>query len=134
DFDQLLQRIHPAESRIRKLSQEAPAMLIVFDLLAETRGRSLIEMPLRERRPQLEAFAKARFQRGGSLHLSPATVKLAQARRRLHRPGPGRPEPLEHGALGRMAAAGAAAHRRGRLRSLHGGPFSPRHYVPALAA
>src|SRR5438270_7311807 len=33
DFDQLLQRIHPAESRIRKLSREAPAMLIVLDVL-----------------------------------------------------------------------------------------------------
>src|SRR2546430_7454753 len=34
-FDSLLQRIHPAESRIRKLAHETPAMLIVFDLLVE---------------------------------------------------------------------------------------------------
>src|SRR5215470_4491411 len=34
-FDDLLQRIHPAESRVRKLSAETPALLIVFDLLAD---------------------------------------------------------------------------------------------------
>lgn len=87
DFDQLLQRIHPAESRIRKLSQEAPALYIVFDLLADACGRSLIELPLAERRPLLEAFARASFRRGGSLKLSPATVKLAQARRWFRKVG-----------------------------------------------
>ena len=38
-FDDLLQRIHPAESRIRKLSKETPALLILFDLLAGEDGR-----------------------------------------------------------------------------------------------
>ena len=37
-FDSLLQRIHPAESRIKKLAQETPATLVVFDLLANERG------------------------------------------------------------------------------------------------
>src|SRR5436190_1914852 len=50
DFDQLLQRIHPAESRIRKLSTEFPALYVVFDLLAGANGKSLIDRPLEERR------------------------------------------------------------------------------------
>ena len=49
-FDDLLQRIHPTERRIRKLAQERPAVLIVFDLLVDPSGRSLVDRPLRERR------------------------------------------------------------------------------------
>jgi ATP-dependent DNA ligase len=56
DFDQLLQRIHPAASRIAKLSSERPALLIVFDILADSRGRSVMKLPLRERRKRLNAF------------------------------------------------------------------------------
>src|SRR5690348_9414998 len=48
-FDQLLQRIHPAASRVKMLSEKHPAMLIVFDLLANERGNSLLELPLAER-------------------------------------------------------------------------------------
>src|SRR6266513_1262179 len=57
DFDQLLQRIHPAESRVRKLAGEYPAVLIAFDLLAEG-TRSFMDQPLSERRRRLEAFAR----------------------------------------------------------------------------
>src|SRR3954454_2341517 len=57
-FDQLLQRIHPAASRIKKLSQEHPALYVVFDLLVSDRGDALVEHPLRERRAELEAFAE----------------------------------------------------------------------------
>lgn len=53
-FDELLMRIHPAESRIRKLSKETPASYLVFDLLVDERGKSLIELPLSERRKKLE--------------------------------------------------------------------------------
>jgi len=42
-FDDLLMRIHPAASRIKKLSQETPAKLIVFDLLVDDRGKALVE-------------------------------------------------------------------------------------------
>src|SRR6478735_8224729 len=56
-FDALLQRIHPAQSRVQKLATETPALLIVFDLLAGADGKPLIERPLRERRLELEAFA-----------------------------------------------------------------------------
>src|SRR6187455_342340 len=38
-FDDLLQRIHPAASRVKKLSQETPALLLAFDLLATTTDR-----------------------------------------------------------------------------------------------
>jgi ATP-dependent DNA ligase len=85
-FDALLQRIHPAESRIRKLAKETPALLIVFDLLAD--GETiLIARPLRERRKRLEAFAKKHFSKSGRIRLSPAAAKLADAERWLKRVG-----------------------------------------------
>jgi ATP-dependent DNA ligase len=80
-FDELLQRIHPAASRIRKLSLERPALFIAFDLLADSSGKSLLALPLRERRSRLEAFARRFFSASGGMRLSPATVKLAQARK-----------------------------------------------------
>src|SRR5438445_1383242 len=60
-FDDLLMRIHPAASRVKKLSQETPAKMIVFDLLVDDRGKLLIDLPLKERRKKLEAFAKKCF-------------------------------------------------------------------------
>jgi ATP-dependent DNA ligase len=56
DFDALQLRLHPAESRIRKLSQETPARLILFDILLAPDGRDLRGAPLFERRAALEAF------------------------------------------------------------------------------
>jgi ATP-dependent DNA ligase len=78
-FDQLLMRIHPAESRVRKLAAEHPAMLVVFDLLLDHRGKSYVEVPLSKRRPALERFAEQYFPSHDSIRLSPATVhpKLA---------------------------------------------------------
>lgn len=55
-FDDLLMRIHPAASRIRKLSEATPASLFVFDLLVDERGKSLVEQPLEKRREALEEF------------------------------------------------------------------------------
>jgi ATP-dependent DNA ligase len=81
DFDQLLQRIHPAKSRVDRLSREHPASLMVFDLLVDERGTSLIDMPLRDRRERLEKFALRFFGRQKSISLSPATIELAVARR-----------------------------------------------------
>src|ERR687896_742014 len=51
-FDALQLRLHPAESRVRKLAAEIPATLILFDLL-EDDGRSLRALPLTERRDRL---------------------------------------------------------------------------------
>jgi ATP-dependent DNA ligase len=82
-FDDLLQRIHPAESRVRKLSVERPALLIVFDLLVDASGRSLVDRPLRERRRLLEAFAEKCLAGAKGLRLSPATTNAKAARRWL---------------------------------------------------
>ena len=65
-FDALLQRIHPAESRVRKLAGETPAWLVVFDLLVNAKGKSLLELPLRERRIELEQFAAKNFGSNGA--------------------------------------------------------------------
>src|SRR3984957_7104800 len=62
-FDALLQRIHPAASRVQRLASETPAIYVVFDLLAEEDGRSLLAQPLRKRRKRLEQFAAAYFDR-----------------------------------------------------------------------
>src|SRR3954470_5273585 len=59
-FDALLQRIHPAPSRVQKLAKETPALLIVFDLLADG-DEVLIGELLPERRNRLERFAKKHF-------------------------------------------------------------------------
>ena len=76
-FDDLLLRIHPAESRIQKLAEESPASLFVFDLLY-ARGKSLVDLPIEKRREQLEKFFNAS---GGSerVHLSPATTDRKMA-------------------------------------------------------
>ena len=55
DFDALQLRLHPAESRIRKLSQETPARLILFDILLMPDGRDLRGGAVSERRASLEA-------------------------------------------------------------------------------
>lgn len=56
-WDTLSQRIHPAASRIAKLSAETPAMLIAFDLLS-VGGESVMDLPFRERRSRLEELLK----------------------------------------------------------------------------
>ena len=82
-FDDLLQRIHPAVSRVKKLSVATPATFLVFDLLANASGKKLIEKPLSERRALLETFARENLAKGGSIRLSPATRKLADAKKWL---------------------------------------------------
>ena len=52
-FDALQLRLHPAESRIRKLSRETPAQIMLFDLLA-LGGKSYVDEPLSARRAALE--------------------------------------------------------------------------------
>jgi ATP-dependent DNA ligase len=79
-FDALLQRIHPAASRIRRLAEEIPALLIVFDLLAGEDGKALTEMPLAERRMRLEAFASRYFKGQSRIRVSPATTRLSDAK------------------------------------------------------
>jgi ATP-dependent DNA ligase len=85
-FDALLQRIHPAASRVRTLSTQTPALLIAFDLLSED-DNILIDEPLQARRKRLEMFARKNFPKSGDVRLSPATTKLADARTWLARVG-----------------------------------------------
>ena len=72
-FDELLMRIHPAESRVQKLAREHPALFIVFDLLVDARGESLADQPITVRRPALERFAARAFRDAPSFRLSPVT-------------------------------------------------------------
>jgi ATP-dependent DNA ligase len=70
-FDDLLLRMHPAESRIRKLAAESPAHYYVFDLLA-LNSKNLTTLAIGQRREKLEQFfAKVKHE---LLHLSPATT------------------------------------------------------------
>jgi ATP-dependent DNA ligase len=76
-FDALQMRLHPAESRIRKLSAETPAQLMLFDCLEAGEG-SLAARPLWERREALERL-HAGEGKIPSLQLSPFTEDPAQA-------------------------------------------------------
>jgi len=78
-FDALLQRIHPAASRVKKLAAETPSLLIVFDLLAQDKD-DLTGAPLSERRKALDAFAKKVLKGHKTFRLSPATTRLADAK------------------------------------------------------
>jgi ATP-dependent DNA ligase len=77
DFDSMQMRLHPAESRIRKLSAEIPAQFIAFDILL-WKGEAIHELPLEKRRKELERKAK-RFT------LSPYSRELKDAKRWLDR-------------------------------------------------
>jgi ATP-dependent DNA ligase len=77
DFDALQLRLHPAESRIRKLSAEIPSEYVAFDLLV-WRGEPVHEQPLERRRRELERKAK-RFT------LSPVSHERKEAERWLER-------------------------------------------------
>jgi ATP-dependent DNA ligase len=79
-FNDLLQRIHPAESRVRKLSTEKPAMFIAFDILVDADRRSLVGIALSERRKHLQKFASRHFKDTQPLRLSPAITELPVAR------------------------------------------------------
>jgi len=84
DFEALQMRLHPAESRVRKLSAETPALFMLFDVLA-IGAKSFDEKPLSERRPALEKFHQANAVDG--LLLSPATKDRDIAVRWLERSG-----------------------------------------------
>jgi ATP-dependent DNA ligase len=83
-FDKLLQRIHPAASRIAKLAKETPAELIVFDLLVNDKAESLIALPLRERRKALESFQKIYLNGNQSIYVSPYTCNIEEAKSWFH--------------------------------------------------
>ena len=85
-FDALQLRLHPAESRIRKLAVETPAIFIAFDLLLDPDNRSLMKSPLRERRARLEdQFTRWHETKG--VYLSPCAHSVGTARKWLERAG-----------------------------------------------
>lgn len=85
-FDALQMRLHPAASRVTKLSKETPALLVLFDCLLDSAGRSLVDTPLTKRRAALEKFFGA-LRAPGLLRLSPYTHERREAQRWLERAG-----------------------------------------------
>jgi ATP-dependent DNA ligase len=85
-FDALQMRLHPAESRIRKLAKETPATFILFDVLSEGRAGLLTGEPLSRRREQLEFFFRQAKGAPG-FRLSPMTRDHAEAVDWLKRAG-----------------------------------------------
>lgn len=87
-FDALLQRIHPAPSRVRRLAAETPALFLAFDLLRQG-PVDLSEQPLTKRRPALEMFFERAVPRGETFRLSPMSSRFSDARRWLKSAGGG---------------------------------------------
>ena len=123
-FDDLLLRIHPAESRIRKLSKETPASYLVFDLLVDERGKSLIELPLSQRREKLEELFEEFKTHSSKKRLSgaPESEALAQFKN---------PHPGKRSRNGAPASSGAPEIRLSpSVRDLS----TARHWLTELAA
>jgi ATP-dependent DNA ligase len=72
-FEALQLRLHPAESRVRKLAAEHPAVYVAFDLLEDASGRTLLDKPFAERRRALEAFFTKQAP-NPAVRLSPSTA------------------------------------------------------------
>jgi len=79
DFDALGQRIHPAASRVERLSVETPARYVAFDLLADDQ-QSLLERPFSERRAALEGLFTAAQLASAPLELMETTADIDRAR------------------------------------------------------
>jgi ATP-dependent DNA ligase len=86
-FDALQMRLHPAESRIRKLAVETPAKLVLFDMLADANGEVLTGRPLSGRRSALETFVKSSQAEG--FQLSQVTLDPEEAAAWLNSARPG---------------------------------------------
>lgn len=86
-FEALQMRLHPAASRVAKLSKETPAIFILFDILASPTQDDLTGEPLAARRAALEKLHAQ--MKGGRLRLSPFTHARTEAKRWLDRAGGG---------------------------------------------
>jgi len=82
-FAALQDRLHPAESRIRRLSIATPATFVAFDCLLARRGKPLLESPFLERRAALEALFASGNGKARGLALTPFTRSLEVAQRWL---------------------------------------------------
>lgn len=112
NFDALLQRIHPAESRIQKLARETPATIMVFDLLVNERGVDLTGRTLDERRKELERFADRFFGGQPRIRLSPRTRDFDTAKSWFQRMA----GPLDGVIAKRLDAAYASGERGAMLK------------------
>lgn len=129
DFDLLSQRVHPAESRVNKLAVETPSSFVAFDLLALD-DRSLLDVPLRERRPLLE---EALRDAEPPVHLTPATTDrdlaadwfvrfegagldgvMAKALDDVYEPGKRSQTKVKHQRTADCAVAGYRIHKDGK--------------------
>jgi ATP-dependent DNA ligase len=88
-FDELLLRIHPAKSRVEKLARERPSALVVFDLLVDAKGKSLVDRPLAERRAALEKWYAELVPEGCPVWLSPTAHSMAVVKRWFRSVGEG---------------------------------------------
>jgi ATP-dependent DNA ligase len=88
-FDELLLRIHPAASRVKKLADEHPAAFVAFDLLVDAHGKPLVDRPLAERRDALESFVADYVPDGARLWLSPAATSMTAVKKWFHSVGEG---------------------------------------------
>jgi ATP-dependent DNA ligase len=79
-FDDLLMRIHPAASRIQKLSVATPATFLLFDMLVDEHGKRITDLPLHERRQKLNDWY-ADLGRQPRIRLSPSTAGRDEAER-----------------------------------------------------
>jgi ATP-dependent DNA ligase len=84
DFDALGQRIHPAASRVARLSAETPAVFVAFDLLAEG-DHALLSQPFAQRRAALERLLEGDGFTSAPVELMHSTASVAQARKWLKR-------------------------------------------------
>jgi ATP-dependent DNA ligase len=87
-LEALQARLHPATSRIEKLSRETPAQYVAFDLLAGSTGKGLLDRPFSERGARLEKMF-ATIAKGAPFLLSEATSEPKTARTWLKQLGKG---------------------------------------------
>jgi ATP-dependent DNA ligase len=82
-FDDLLQRVHPAASRVQKLSHETPARFVLFDFLSGDKEGATLSLPFKERRQFLEKFHAKYAEHNERIVLTRATCEAAEARKWL---------------------------------------------------
>jgi ATP-dependent DNA ligase len=82
-FDALQMRLHPAQSRIKRLADETPATLIVFDCLLTKPRQPLLSRPFEERRAALEGLFRRLRGEAHGLALTPFTRELRMAKQWL---------------------------------------------------
>ncbi len=103
-FDALQNRLHPAESRVRMLAEQTPAVFRAFDLLARGRAK-LLAKPFAERRRGLEELVAGAGD-AGSVEVTPLTADAAKA------------EPWLRSGEGVIAKDLAAPYRPGQRRGM----------------